>query len=302
MAPTPPFPPPPSAATPQAATSPALPGKSTLAPITLADGTLEALKWLGIVLMTLDHVNKYLLAGQVPWLFALGRVAMPLFGFVLAYNRARPGMLANGAYRRTRNRLLRYGAVATIPFIALKAPLAYGGWPLNVLFTLWVGTLVIELLKRRQPKLMLVILPLFAFGSLLPEYWHLGTGTVVAAWYWCKHPRVSSLVLWMLPRAGDHQSKLLRLAGDSAGSCRAIRRFARTALSVRVLPLLSCPPLHPLADTGVNCLIEPSLFPWGIRRTCVCFTSLCRRPPDAMALHGHVSARTAAKVAAVCVL
>jgi hypothetical protein len=129
-------------------------------------------------------------------------MAMPLFGFVLAYNLARPGMLANGAFRRTRNRLLLYGAVATIPFIALKAPLAYGWWPLNVLFTLWVGTLVIELLERRRPQLMLVILPLFSFGSLLPEYWHLGTGALIAAWYWCKYPRVSSLVLWILPLAG----------------------------------------------------------------------------------------------------
>lgn len=177
------------------------PADGTLKPITIADGTLEALKWLSVVLMTMDHVNKYLLAGQVPWLFDLGRVAMPLFGFVLAYNLARPNALANGAFKRTRNRLLIYGTVATIPFVALKAPLAYGWWPLNVLFTLWVGTLVIELLERRRSRRMLVILPLFSFGSLLPEYWHLGTGAMIAAWYWCKHPRVSSLVLWTLPLA-----------------------------------------------------------------------------------------------------
>lgn len=177
------------------------PASGTLAPITIADGTLEALKWLGIVLMTLDHVNRYLLAGQVPLLFVLGRVAMPLFGFVLAYNLARRDALATGAFRRTRNRLMIYGAVATIPFVALKAPLAYGWWPLNVLFTLWAGTLVIELLERRRPQLMLVILPLFSFGSLLPEYWHLGTGAMIAAWHLCKQPRASSLVLWILPLA-----------------------------------------------------------------------------------------------------
>jgi len=173
----------------------------TIAPITIADGTLEALKWLGIVLMTLDHANRYLLAGQVPLLFALGRIAMPLFGFVLAYNLARPGALANAVFKRTRTRLLLYGAIATIPFVALKAPLTYGWWPLNVLFTLWVGTVLIELLERRRPQRMLVILPLFAFGSLLPEYWHLGTGAMIAAWYWCKQPRGSSLVMWMVPLA-----------------------------------------------------------------------------------------------------
>jgi hypothetical protein len=34
---------------------------STSAPsrLVVADGTLEALKWLGLVLMALDHVNKF---------------------------------------------------------------------------------------------------------------------------------------------------------------------------------------------------------------------------------------------------
>jgi hypothetical protein len=29
-------------------------------PFHFSDGTLEALKWLGLILMTGDHVNKYL--------------------------------------------------------------------------------------------------------------------------------------------------------------------------------------------------------------------------------------------------
>ena len=65
-----------------------------LAPIVIADGTLEALKWLGIGLMTLDHMNKFLNGGQSAFIFDLGRIALPLFGFVLAYNLARPGSLA----------------------------------------------------------------------------------------------------------------------------------------------------------------------------------------------------------------
>jgi len=42
--------------------------------LVVADGTLEALKWLGLVLMTLDHVNKFLLAEKLPVIFEAGRV------------------------------------------------------------------------------------------------------------------------------------------------------------------------------------------------------------------------------------
>lgn len=87
--------------------------------LAFTDGRLEAVKWLALLCMLLDHVNKYLLAGAEPALFALGRLALPLFGFVLAYNLARPGALARGAYRRLLPRLAAFGALASPSFIAL---------------------------------------------------------------------------------------------------------------------------------------------------------------------------------------
>ena len=168
-----------------------------LAPIVIADGTLEALKWLGIVLMTLDHINKFLNGGQSAFIFDLGRIAMPLFGFVLAYNLARPGSRAKGTFKRVSTRLLLFGCIATIPLVAIHGTNEYG-WPLNILFTLLVSTLLIWLLDLNKPRLMIAILPLFSFASMLPEFWHVGTATTVAAWYFCKNPRVSSLVLWAI--------------------------------------------------------------------------------------------------------
>ena len=56
----------------------------------VADGTLEALKGLALLLMSADHVNKYLLNGTVPALFDAGRLALPDFTFVLACNLGRP--------------------------------------------------------------------------------------------------------------------------------------------------------------------------------------------------------------------
>lgn len=49
----------------------------------IADGTLEVLKWLALLMMALDHINKYLLDESSTTLFALGRMVMPLFSFVL---------------------------------------------------------------------------------------------------------------------------------------------------------------------------------------------------------------------------
>ena len=48
---------------------------STAPLLVLSSGTLEALKWLALLLMTLDHVNKHLLHASVPELFAAGRLA-----------------------------------------------------------------------------------------------------------------------------------------------------------------------------------------------------------------------------------
>ena len=104
---------------------------STAPKLELSSGTLETLKWLALLLMTLDHVNKHLLHASVPELFAAGRLALPLFGFVLGYNLARPGALVNGGYSRTARRLAIFGTIATIPFIALGG-LGWGWWPFNV--------------------------------------------------------------------------------------------------------------------------------------------------------------------------
>lgn len=105
----------------------------SLPSLRIADGTLEALKWLGLLLMTGDHVNKYLFNETMPLLFDAGRAVMPIFVFGLAFNLARPGTLARGVYQRTMGRLAVFGALATPAFIALGGLLA-GWWPLNILF------------------------------------------------------------------------------------------------------------------------------------------------------------------------
>lgn len=160
--------------------------------LVFSDGAIEALKWLALGLMTVDHVNKYLLHDSVPVMFALGRATMPIFAVVLAYNLARPGALEGGAAIRTMKRLAIFGAVASAPFIALGGLIA-GWWPLNVMATLAVATAVIHFLQAGRKWLALLV---FLAGGSIVEFWWPGVMLCVAAWQYCKSPRWSWLAIW----------------------------------------------------------------------------------------------------------
>jgi len=169
---------------------------STAPALLLSSGTLEALKWLALLLMTLDHVNKYLLHASVPELFAAGRLALPLFGFVLGYNLARPGALASGGYLRTARRLAVFGSIATIPFIALGG-LGWGWWPLNIMATLLVATLCAWLIEVGGPVRLAAAAAVFIVGGALVEFWWPGLAACLLAWAYCRRPSWVTLALWV---------------------------------------------------------------------------------------------------------
>ncbi|WP_419626447.1 TraX family protein, partial [Thiolapillus sp.] len=85
--------------------------------IKLDNGTVEALKWIGLLAMSCDHVNKYLFNATLPLLFELGRVALPIFVFVIGYNLARPEAMERGVYTRTMKRLLIFAVIAAVPYV-----------------------------------------------------------------------------------------------------------------------------------------------------------------------------------------
>jgi hypothetical protein len=160
--------------------------------LVIADGTLEALKWLGLVLMTLDHVNKFLFAQKLPLIFEAGRVVMPLFGFVLAYNLARPGAMASGAYVRMMKRLVVYGCLATPMFVLLV-----GWWPLNVLFTLLLSAGTIYLIERGGATKLTTAMLLFVVAGAVVEFWWFAVLYCVGAWGYCHRANVGRLTFWI---------------------------------------------------------------------------------------------------------
>ena len=165
-------------------------------PLVLSSGTLEVLKWLALLLMTLDHVNKHLLQASVPELFAAGRLALPLFGFVLGYNLARPGALASGGYLRTARRLAIFGSIATIPFIALGG-LGWGWWPFNIMATLLVATLCAWLIEVGGTARLAAAAAVLVVGGALVEFWWPGLAACLLAWAYCRQPGWLTLTLWI---------------------------------------------------------------------------------------------------------
>lgn len=165
-------------------------------PVTLLDSGVEALKWLGLALMLLDHVNTHLLDGGVAWMYAAGRVVMPLFGMLLAYNLARG---VPGAAWRTARRTLVFGLLATPPFWALHGT----WWPLNIMFTLSAAAATIALLQQRQWP-MAVGLSVVAGG--LVEFCWPALLVVLGTYGLVRVPRV-------LPAALDATAWVLGMAG-----------------------------------------------------------------------------------------
>lgn len=162
--------------------------------LTISDGTLEFLKWLALLLMTGDHVNKYLFNGTVPWFFSAGRLALPLFAFVLGYKLARPGMLPSGGYGRTMKRLAGFGVAATPVFIALGG-LVGGWWPLNVMFTLLAATVILYLVELGGKRNLATAVVVFLAGGSFVEFWWPGLVITLAGWCEKRAPVLASPLL-----------------------------------------------------------------------------------------------------------
>lgn len=161
-----------------------------------SNGSTETLKWIGLVLMTGDHVNKYLFNDTMPFLFNAGRLCLPIFVIVLAYNLARP-QATDDARLRAMKRLLVFGVLSSIPFIALDGLLA-GWWPLNVLFTLLVITIIVTLIENGGIANIMIAAVVFLIGGSSVEFWWPAVALGVAAWSYFKRQSVLAVFIWFL--------------------------------------------------------------------------------------------------------
>lgn len=165
--------------------------------INLSDNNVELIKWIGLVFMTADHVNKCLLSGTYTELYNIGRSVMPLFAFVLAYNLARPGVTEYPNMIRIMKRLFLFACISTIPFIALGAQRA-GWWPLNILFTLLFSTISIYLFSSQKVYMKAAGVAFFLVAGALSEYWWPSMLLCITCFFWIKTNRSIYLYLALL--------------------------------------------------------------------------------------------------------
>jgi hypothetical protein len=170
--------------------------KSSLASVTLSNGSIEILKWIAIFCMVFDHANKALFSDKIQFFIIIGRLALPIFTVVLAYNLSRPGTLKKGAFPRTIKRLVIYGVIST-PFYLLTFNGIFGLWPLNVMFMLAILVGIIWIFELNN-KYRLFSIVLFIIGGALVEYWWVGLLCGLSAWLFFKIPNKKTLSLWIL--------------------------------------------------------------------------------------------------------
>lgn len=149
----------------------------------VSNAALTAIKYIGIAAMLLDHYNSFVKAEYSPLLYEIGRLALPLFVFVLGYNLARVPV---AKIPKIMLRLLLFGLLATPLYNILDAGLWYW-WPLNILFTLLVACATVYLLAVPVPQRFVIAVRLAALlffigaGSMVDYVW-LGPALVVVIW------------------------------------------------------------------------------------------------------------------------
>ncbi|CDZ78753.1 conjugal transfer protein TrbP [Legionella massiliensis] len=153
---------------------------------------MEAVKWLALLSMTIDHANRFFFNMAYYSAYCAGRLAMPLFAFILAYNLAQPGTFERGLYSRVLIRLLIFGVLATPAYMAMRH--LQGLYPLNIMFSLAASTAALYYYEEGGGVNKSISLFIILLGGLFAEYDWVGIIFCIASWSYCRKPSIQSLL------------------------------------------------------------------------------------------------------------
>lgn len=122
-------------------------------------------KVLAALLMVVDHVG---LVYEVEWMRIVGRFSFPLFAWLLVQGAKHTRNLSH--YKR---RLLIFALTSQPIYSLFKASLL----PLNIGFQLWLGLVVVQLVKTRQMTPLLWV-AFIGVATLFFDYHYYGIGLV----------------------------------------------------------------------------------------------------------------------------
>jgi len=117
------------------------------------------IKIIAVISMLIDHIGAHLFPEQT-WLRAIGRIAFPLFCFLIAY-----GCIKTRNINKFFLRLFIFAFISQILIFLARWEISFG-W-LNVFFTLASGVLCIILLQLIIKHNKKDFLPLIIIGSLV---------------------------------------------------------------------------------------------------------------------------------------
>ena len=157
----------------------------------VSSGTIEALKWLGLITMTIDHINRIFLNMTYDSLYSIGRLALPLFAFVFAYNLAQNEGVSS-VYFKYFKRFIFFGLLATPGYIAMRK--FEGLFPLNIMFTLLAAALTIYFYDKEDPNLPMAVF-CGLIGGMLVEFNWAGVVLCVGFWLYCKKPTFAAMLM-----------------------------------------------------------------------------------------------------------
>jgi len=151
----------------------------------MTNDRLTLLKLLAVLSMLIDHYNKFINPDYSQVMFSVGRLALPIFVLVMAFNLSR---VETNKMPSIALRLTLFGLMAIPPYNAMGGTILRGWWPLNVLFLLASLVTVVYLLNvpirrtwLRYASRMLAAL-LFLLSGALVEFFWAGLGLGLTAW------------------------------------------------------------------------------------------------------------------------
>lgn len=161
----------------------------------LNSNQINILKYIAIFLMLIDHIYFILLDESVEVLHLIGRLAFPIFAFVLAYN------YINNTKNKTKyiNRLLIF-AFLSQPFYYY----AFDFTKLNIFFTLAFGLIIINIyeqytLKKHYTVVKANLLIIAMLGLIMPlamyfDYNIIGIILVICCYSYLKEPTLLTFI------------------------------------------------------------------------------------------------------------
>lgn len=151
------------------------------------------LKIIAIVAMLFDHIS-YIIFGEFSIMNYIGRLAFPIFAFLIAEGYSHTSNLKKYFYR-----LFIFAIISQIPYMLFVSTFG-GSFVLNILFTLTLGLLTITVYEKANNKILgfiFVILSAIAAQLLHFDYGWFGISTIFI-FHLFKKKKILASILFIL--------------------------------------------------------------------------------------------------------